>query len=307
LGAGGLVTSVVVPRVRTIRRFSNTVKRALLLVHTTSQYLPSAYRAHEMATVREVEAAALASGTSPGEVAQQLHGMASTFTVAVGLRSPATSASLAAQSQGRQTSPLHHVVHRENERRFIIEAVGGSASSPAFLEYSIEPATTCGSALSVVQLQAGQPGAAPHHSAGGLSGAAGAGSKTPESSGVAHGLGGGSAAVAAAAAERADALSKARPDHDAWATSEQLADVAANLNGCMLIRHVGVPEAVRGRGLGSALASEAFAWARAKGLAVRSSCSFVCEQFIPAHAERLGFVARQEGDSVVAYPRYTRV
>lgn len=81
---------------------------------------------------------------------------------------------------------------------------------------------------------------------------------------------------------------------------------AASVNATMYIQHVIVPPGLRGRGLGEALGNAAFEWARARGFAIRTGCEFLCEQFIPSHAEKLGFVARQEdGRGVVAYPRYS--
>ena len=53
-------------------------------------------------------------------------------------------------------------------------------------------------------------------------------------------------------------------------------------NGVMALTHTEVPEAINGRGIGTALAKFALDYARAQGLRVLPQCAFVAS-FVEAH------------------------
>jgi hypothetical protein len=57
----------------------------------------------------------------------------------------------------------------------------------------------------------------------------------------------------------------------------------------MVITHTGVPSAVGGRGIASALTAAAVAWARAEGYSISPACSYAATWFRrhPEHADLL--------------------
>jgi predicted GNAT family acetyltransferase len=61
-------------------------------------------------------------------------------------------------------------------------------------------------------------------------------------------------------------------------------------NGVMALTHTEVPEAINGRGIGTALAKFALDYARAQGLRVVPQCSFVAE-FVAAHPQYKSLVS----------------
>jgi predicted GNAT family acetyltransferase len=61
------------------------------------------------------------------------------------------------------------------------------------------------------------------------------------------------------------------------------------------ITHTFTPPAARGRGLAARLAAAAFAWAAARGAAVRPSCSYISDTYAPAHAVGKGWRAAPGG------------
>lgn len=57
--------------------------------------------------------------------------------------------------------------------------------------------------------------------------------------------------------------------------------------------HTFVDEALRGKGVGEALAKEGLAYAREKGLQVKTSCEFM-DSFVQRHAEYQDLLASQK-------------
>lgn len=72
--------------------------------------------------------------------------------------------------------------------------------------------------------------------------------------------------------------------------------------GEMHIRHVVVPPGLQGHSYGEALATAALTWAHQQRLAVRTACSFLCDDFLPQHAAALGFVVQPQEHGVLAVP-----
>lgn len=61
--------------------------------------------------------------------------------------------------------------------------------------------------------------------------------------------------------------------------------------GRLVLPHTEVPPSLEGRGIGAALVAAALDWARAEGLAVLPSCSFVAA-YMRRHPETMDLLAR---------------
>lgn len=62
-------------------------------------------------------------------------------------------------------------------------------------------------------------------------------------------------------------------------------------DGVMWMTHTGVPPALEGRGIAARLVAEALTWARAQGLKVQPSCSYVAV-YMRRHPETQDLLAR---------------
>jgi predicted GNAT family acetyltransferase len=72
--------------------------------------------------------------------------------------------------------------------------------------------------------------------------------------------------------------------------------------GVLEITHTYTPPRLRGRGLAAQLCVSAFAWARARGLAVRSTCSYVRDTFLPRNPQLAEVAETQAPASAAAAP-----
>jgi predicted GNAT family acetyltransferase len=64
----------------------------------------------------------------------------------------------------------------------------------------------------------------------------------------------------------------------------------------LVLHHTEVPAALQGRGLAAALVQAALDWARAEGLVVRPSCSYVAA-YMRRHPETQDLLAPRRADS----------